>query len=87
MVLNRDINKAKSEFGVRSYELVVSGDLSGAQRVANEYKVKIDDWKNRIVAKKAEIARLNEEARAAGDKTPADKIDEDELNDSGNVVI
>ena len=31
--LNRDINKAKAEFGIHAYEAVIAGDLSTAQKV------------------------------------------------------
>jgi hypothetical protein len=44
MGLSRDVTKAKSEFGVLAFELVVAGDLSGAQRIANEKRAKIDNW-------------------------------------------
>ena len=89
--MNRDINKAKSEFGVLSYELVVGGDLSGAQKVAFEKKVKIDAWKNAIISKRAEIQRLNEEAAAAGEKVPPStgksEYYDDDADPNGEVVI
>lgn len=33
MALNREINKAKQEFGVQAYEMVVADDFEGAKRV------------------------------------------------------
>ena len=87
MALNRDIRKAKAEFGVAAYELVVSGDLAGAQRIANEKKANIEKWKHSIAQKRAEIDRLNAEAAAAGEKVDKkDAADMDEDGD-GNVVI
>jgi hypothetical protein len=45
--------------------------------------------KNLIAAKKAEIARLNQEARAAGEQVPSPggKGMVDEEDEDGNVVI
>ena len=92
MGLNRDIQKAKAEFGVLSYEMVCGGDLAGAQRVAFEKKEKIDMWKNAITAKRGEIQKLNEEAMAAGEKIPpstgkSEYYDDDEPPSRGEVVI
>jgi hypothetical protein len=91
MALSRDIKKAKAEFGVDAYEMVVGGDLAGAQRFAFEKKVKIDAWKNAITSKKAEIQRLNEEAAAAGEKVPPStgksEYYDDDQDPNGEVVI
>ena len=58
-------------------------------KVAFEKKVKIDQWKNAIVAKRAEIQRLNEEAAAAGEKVPPPSRSEygDDDDPNGEVVI
>lgn len=85
MMLHRDIKAAQREFGLKAYDLVVNGDLSGAQRVANEKRPKIDNWRELIKAKESEIARLNEEASMAGEKVPANTSYDEDPN--GDVVI
>jgi len=59
-----------------------------AQHIAQEKRVKIDNWKNLISAKRTEIARLNQEARDAGDPQSRDaKSGVGEEDEDGNVVI
>jgi hypothetical protein len=56
-------------------------------QVAFEKQKKIDQWKNAVTAKRAEIHRLNEEATAAGEKVPPKSEFGDDDDPNGEVVI
>lgn len=63
-----NVKGQKQDFGVLAYDLVIAGDMANAQKIALEKQEKVSKWNASIAEKRAEIQRLNDEARAAGEK-------------------
>ncbi|KAH9254569.1 hypothetical protein BASA81_007317 [Batrachochytrium salamandrivorans] len=79
--LKRDIRASKADFGVLAYDAAVNSDFETVLNLANEKKIKIDNWTQTVQAKQSEIQRLNEEAAAQGEKVPAKSEFEDDFGD------